>query len=403
MEDIENTNQFVHMAKRISEQSYAASEATKNLADDTVMKAVKDLQGNSAASQLLADVERNESIVRATQGPLEEFRRTGFFDKISDLYDKSRPINQIVDDLNERFTLPDLSTTEMLMKAFDQSSVVEAMARYSIQDDDILRAIEAMHTPWLDTQEALRSVTSLVEIQGIGKMLASMPAFDTNVCSALRDDLGDWRGKIDWQELELTDLPNREAFYIDRGFDTSLTDFPASAFRESTEIAGLKREPPPLIAAYSEPVSRASYGDDEEAFIMTNKAHDWLQRLESQLRKFINDKMTEAFGSNWPKHQLPRGFYEQWVKKRDTAMAAGRKSFPLIAYADFSEYEVLICRKDNWNKVFRKYYKRKESIRESFQRLHPIRIDTMHSRPIVQDDQLLLYVEVRRLVSVIDS
>lgn len=44
------------------------------------------------------------------------------------------------------------------------------------------------------------------------------------------------------------------------------------------------------------------------------------------------------------------------------------------------------------------YFERQESVRESFQRLYPVRNDTMHARPITQDDELLLYVEGKRLM-----
>jgi hypothetical protein len=32
----------------------------------------------------------------------------------------------------------------------------------------------------------------------------------------------------------------------------------------------------------------------------------------------------------------------------------------------------------------------------------PIRLDTMHARPITQDDELLLYVEARQIIKVIE-
>ena len=51
--------------------------------------------------------------------------------------------------------------------------------------------------------------------------------------------------------------------------------------------------------------------------------------------------------------------------------------------------------------VFGAIFGRPESVRKSFQRLHPIRICTMHARPITQDDQLFLYVEVRRLMKAV--
>ena len=59
---------------------------------------------------------------------------------------------------------------------------------------------------------------------------------------------------------------------------------------------------------------------------------------------------------------------------------------------------LVICRRDNWRQVFSPYFERAETVRESFQRLYPIRLDTMHARPITQDDELLLYVETKRLM-----
>ena len=68
----------------------------------------------------------------------------------------------------------------------------------------------------------------------------------------------------------------------------------------------------------------------------------------------------------------------------------------MIAYADFTDYVLVICRRDNW-RIFKRYFGREESVRESFQRLYPIRLDTMHARQITHEDELFLYVETRRL------
>lgn len=72
----------------------------------------------------------------------------------------------------------------------------------------------------------------------------------------------------------------------------------------------------------------------------------------------------------------------------------------MIAYADFTDYVRVICKRDNWN-IFKPFFDREENVRESFQRLYPVRLDTMHARPITQDDELLLYIETRRLSKVI--
>ena len=54
----------------------------------------------------------------------------------------------------------------------------------------------------------------------------------------------------------------------------------------------------------------------------------------------------------------------------------------------------------NWRNVFAPFFDRQDSVCESFQRLYLVRLDTMHARPITQDDKMLLHVETRRLVKV---
>ena len=61
----------------------------------------------------------------------------------------------------------------------------------------------------------------------------------------------------------------------------------------------------------------------------------------------------------------------------------------------------VITRRDNWRQLFQCCFERPEAVRESFQRLYPIRRDTMHARFVSQDDELLLYVEVKRIMRAI--
>lgn len=51
--------------------------------------------------------------------------------------------------------------------------------------------------------------------------------------------------------------------------------------------------------------------------------------------------------------------------------------------------------------MFRPVFGRAEDVRESFQRLFPIRIATMHARLVTLDDELLLRVETRRVLKAI--
>ena len=270
------------------------------------------------------------------------------------------------------------------------------MARYAGEYSSLKRAMESMLTPWLNVQDPLRSMGGFAALQGIGHALKDMPAFGHALGAALRVNLGDWRDTITWPREIFTDLEAREDFYVGLGFDPALTDFPAPAFEESLHIADLRREPPPLVDLYRSPIPAADDDEGEEALARTNMAHGWLMSLETQVRRFIDEQMTKEFGDDWPKHRLPNGLCDKWQEKKQRAKRSGRREGALITYADFTDYELVICKRDNWS-VFAPFLDRKEDVRESFQRLQPIRLDTMHSRPITQEDKLLLYVETSRL------
>ncbi|MGH9810258.1 MAG: Swt1 family HEPN domain-containing protein, partial [Terriglobia bacterium] len=90
-----------------------------------------------------------------------------------------------------------------------------------------------------------------------------------------------------------------------------------------------------------------------------------------------------------------------WEEKKERARNNGEPDRPLIAYADFTDYAKIITRRDNWKTVFSLIFVSTDSLRESFQRLYPIRLCVMHARIITQDDELYLHVETRRLLKAI--
>ena len=107
--------------------------------------------------------------------------------------------------------------------------------------------------------------------------------------------------------------------------------------------------------------------------------------------------MKAEFGDDWLLRQLPGGMLESWEQKKASAIEKNEQEQPLIAYADFTDYIKIIERRDNWTRVFKAIFKRQSDVQESFFRLFPVRICTMHARLITLDDELLLQVETRRL------
>ena len=159
-----------------------------------------------------------------------------------------------------------------------------------------------------------------------------------------------WRGHIDWPFAIFTDPVERSEFYVSRGLDLTLTEFPVAAFDEAITIAGIKRSLPSRIDAYDYTHKRES--DNEVGLKRNNTAHDRLQRFESHIRSFIDQRMTVAVGENWIKHRVSGEIRQQWKEKRDKADENGELERPLIDYADFTDYEEIIVRNDNSEEVF---------------------------------------------------
>ncbi|NIA70462.1 hypothetical protein HBA54_17840 [Pelagibius litoralis] len=112
-------------------------------------------------------------------------------------------------------------------------------------------------------------------------------------------------------------------------------------------------------------------------------------QLEAYIRRFIDYHMTRELMQSGRSADCHPTYTIDGRRRRvsglpRTPVAGGQ---PLIAYADFTDYHLIVCRRDNWREVFSAFFQREENVWESFQRLHLIRLDTMHARPITQDDE----------------
>ena len=202
---------------------------------------------------------------------------------------------------------------------------------------------------------------------------------------------------IDWSLINISDPIQRSSLYMERGLNQALAEIPHRAFEQGVIVADLAYPQVQLADEYS--LVQEAESDDEEDIERNQNAYDLLLSLETQVRKFIDEEMTAAFGPGWEKHRVSGGKHKEWRQKRMNNKGDSGQS--LIAYADFTDYLPIIVRSDNWDQVFKTMFERKESVQESFQRLYPIRLDTMHARLITQEDEIYLYAEVHRILRAI--
>jgi len=280
--------------------------------------------------------------------------------------------------------------------------VVAAYARKQLSGMTSQQDLVASITrPWMREMDTARSVTALMELQGLGSALRSIQGFDNALTTALRADLGDWRDRIAFPQVIFENPVARTEFYVERGFNSALTDFPEEAFQESLVLVGLDADSQDVVEWPQ--TFHATDAIEEMAFRRTNKCHDYLQRLERRLRQFIDAAMTAQYGADWPKKRLTPQMLESWESKKSRAENSGVILTTFIEVADFTDYEAIICRKDHWREVFQERFKRQESVRESLQRLYPIRLATMHARFVTKVDELYVLAESMRLLSAIGN
>lgn len=296
-------------------------------------------------------------------------------------------MNRSIAEMATRFSIPE----------FDHLSGIAAQvsrsmdALYGMQSESITKALSGLQTPWLDSLSEIGSAAALARVQGIGHLLGERAGFDRDFTALLRTNLGDWRDPITLPP-SIIEYPTRVALYEDRGFDRSLIDIPDAAFDENLDFAGL---------AFAPADNGVDGADDDEAQRRTNELHSVLQRFEIALRRFIDRVMTEAFGADWPRRRLPNNMLDAWLTKQQQDSRGD--AWRAIDYADFTDYERIITRADNFREAFAPYFTRIEFLRESMQRLSPGRLATMHARPLGRDDVLLATIEIRRLMLIIGN
>ena len=357
---------------------------------------IKALEPETGIRRIIEDTDRTRNLIRTVLGPAEVLRQSRLLDTVPAVHAELHRIQSLGLEFERQFRLPLLPEIPNLLRELKIDRTVTALEHYRDRTTELSRAMEAMTTPWLNEQEQIRSLTGFFGLQEIGHVLNKKSIFSIESEERLRSYLGDWRGPIDWPSAIFTDPVERSYFYIDRGLDPTLTEFPVAAFDEAITIAGIKRPLPSRMDAYD--YAHKHELDDEEGFERNNVAHDRLQRFESYIRSFIDQRMTAAVGENWIKHRVTGDIRQQWKDKRKKAIENGEPERPLIEYADFTDYELIIVRNDNWTEVFAPIFQRKTLVHESFQRLYPIRVCTMHARIITQEDQLYLFTETQLLL-----
>jgi hypothetical protein len=381
-----NLQRHIDPLKSVYEQLGIASVTIDSLLQERgLRKMLSCIADTSSEARLARDVVLQRKLF---EGPVAEATRLGLFGPQSDIQKSITATIEAQRAYEGLFRLPGVAELGGIVHEVMEGT---KLARTVLGTEHALQTVmAAMRSPWLQIEAQQASATAFSEIIAIGRGIDSLRPFDNDFAALLRPSLGDWRALLTPDPEALIDPVLRSGFYAEQGFDSNLTDFTPAAFDESLRIARLRE---------AELAERGDAHDDCDA--RAKEAFDVLRRFEVALRIFIVRSMQNVFGDDWMKRQLPPKMLEAWTEKRNKAVEAGCTAQPLIDYADFTDYKAIIERRDNWSAVFKQVFRRAEDVRESFQRLFPVRVATMHHRFITRDDELLLLVETKRVLKAI--
>jgi hypothetical protein len=365
---------------------------------DSALDALKHLElSTSIAREFAASQSSVLEAVRAhelIQGDLRKYAQSL---ALLDVNDYRRP-----DIFQSRDVLESLShgAVSVWMRQHEemQSGVVAFVEQERIRAEQVASAIEAIEAPWIRVAREQQSVWAMVELSSIGTALKHVHPFDSGFAASLRADFGDWRLAPAIDPAALRTPAARSQYYAERGLDRSLTDFNDAAFAEGLSASDLCDNY--LEGVDLEALAAGNIDAKTEAALRQNTiCQVQVTQLEAVMRDFIERRMEKEFGPKWAKQKLDARMYAEWLDKQEKAKKAGRPMGRLIEAADFTDYSLIICKKDIFPTAFKPHFRDENYVRESFARLQPLRLDAMHSRPMSNDDILYVVVEVKRLIA----
>ena len=335
----------------------------------------------------------NTETMRAFEGPLSELRDSGVFE--TGLADHLPHTIATFKNYEDQFK----PSTELKSRRLERRFVANTDSAF----ESPLPMLRRLDGAWLNELDGIASMQRVVNLRDLGSTLNENEPFSPACADDLQKLLGDWRDEITWPKVIRTDLGARMSFYEELGFDINLTCVPSSAFQEILDATAIKPDQPDPVQAYEYFVQTSINLCEERMLARTMKACSWIERLETQLRHFIDHAMTKVYGIDWIERRFPKQTVTNWEKTNQRIKELTTLTLQRLAFSQFTDYELVICQEDHWNEVFRSVFKNREYLRESLQRLYPIRNDTMIGRPITNQDELLLYVETNRLISAMEA
>lgn len=351
-----------------------------------------DASGGRVFGALSAEAEQRSTLL---SGAATSALAPGLVDAASSLHPAIAAATEYRRAYERVFRLPELyELMPLSIEAAQKSSLASLAFGAKGLATKLQLTMGKMTVPWLDDALPGASARAFADVQAIGALAARSDTFQPDVAALLREGLGDWRDTFLESDKGLLDPRVRADIYFERGLDRNLTDLPVGALDESLEVAGLPLDEQALF--------QGDAGEERADSLRAKRVYSIMRTFEIRLRGFIVEAMLAQFGQGWIKHQVPGDVRARWEQRKESDLAAGGGGKAhVMEFSDLGDCLAIIIRGDNWRGLFSFHFNSKESIKESLQRLLPIRNAIAHSRAVTEIDELYVRVETHRVMTAI--
>ena len=132
-----------------------------------------------------------------------------------------------------------------------------------------------------------------------------------------------------------------------------------------------------------------------------------MKELEKNLRECVEANLRRVYGDDSWKAGIPDDVTKSAEKSKSGTEKPwpwfNREDLPLIHYVNFTDYEKIILRRDNWQATFKEVFKDDVIIQAKLRELEPIRNDVAHNRDLSPSQAEILKLYSRHILVCVDA
>lgn len=306
------------------------------------------------------------------------------------------PVSQAVESFRRRIAQHNEMASRIAQQLkFNERRIARALEPYqtamvSLSGANLAKHMEALKESWVLPDCPDQSVLGFVHLSCLSEAARVEDPYSREVSELVASELGNG------VESDLCDDGiDRDTAAIAAGLNPDLIAFPSSEYSEVLWGAGFKFHFIPT------PTPQAIESAESAAF--DPKCWRLMCEIEQRLRFIIETALNKQAGQGWVKRRVSEPVRKRWKERQDEDRANGRAVYALIQYADFMDLAEVVNRSDNWEEVFKPIFQNREDFMVSLRRLHPVRKDIAHNRPLSRCDVLTLFNEATRILNALGA